>query len=79
MRGAHIASDDRNSLSAFFDGMVIPRPPRLAGSACRVVSRLFGGGLPVRAGIRFVCHQVVVTADQWYGRHYSAQIGPFAH
>ena len=31
----------------------MPSPPRLAGSACRVVSRSFGGGLPVRAGIRF--------------------------
>ena len=36
------------------DGIRIPSPPSLAGRANSVRSVSFGGGLPVREGIRFL-------------------------
>lgn len=43
-------SDECSSLPALRDGMSIPRPPNLAGSANSVHSRSLRGGLPVSWG-----------------------------
>ena len=45
-----MSREDCSSLSAFLDGMPIPRPPSLAVSANREHSRSLGEGLPVNAG-----------------------------
>ena len=45
-----MSSEDWNSLSAFFDGSLTPRPPCRAGKANRANSWSFGGGLLVSAG-----------------------------
>ncbi len=45
--------EDCSSLSAFFEGILMPKPPSPAGRANRAHSWLLGVGQPVRAGSNF--------------------------
>ena len=45
-------NEESNSMEDSDVGLMIPRPPHIAGRARRSQTRLFGGGLPVREGIR---------------------------
>ena len=45
--------EELNSPVDIIVGLVIPRPPSLGGRPRRLRSRSFGGGLPVRFGMKF--------------------------
>ena len=51
--GADRCRDAWCSLSAIVAGLMMPRPPFLAGSARSSLSVSPGAGLPVRAGMNF--------------------------
>ena len=63
LRAAVTFKDERYSLAACFEGMLIPNPPSLAGWARSAHSRSFRGGLPVRAGSKWV-HKLAETINK---------------
>ena len=73
--------EECNSRVALLDGILIPRPPSLAGKANSLHSRSLSGGLPVRAGKRTECSINIIKwsqqgADIWDG---ATQVCPLAH
>ena len=64
-----ILVEERNSVSMACVGLTRAIPPNLAGRAKRSLSVLFGGGLPVSAGISLV---LIVTSR---GRRLEPMLG----